>query len=206
MDRQAYLYAPESFDADWPAQLLGTVLKPAVDATTPEWFWFTFYTPDWDRDPTNHGIPPSHRWADGRGRFVNVRYSAKRAEIFEAKLAEMKQQVGHEDFYDDYDVVRDLGDDRYVSSARAATDGDPIALREERARLFRNLLHASGVLALHGLMQVEAGEWAFERNDHPHLHGAGSFVQRIAHLASNMNGNQMVAVVRDRATGIGLPP
>ncbi len=188
-DAQAlHIFVPpqEPYGDNWVEQILGTTVLPLYQQFTDDirWMWVTRYTGLYDEaaPPVECSIPEYFR-TDKRYRYIVFRVSARDEVQQEVKTQAIRKATEGGCFADlrgwlDYDVVADLGKDRFIKAMATAEE------RTRRARLIANFVDATVRLMLDALVQDEGGKWRLEQNQdeqNPH----NSFFESVHHLFCN---------------------
>lgn len=175
---------------NWVEQILGTVVRPLNEefGSSIRWMWVTRYIQDYVRLPGQiksyfgHDPIPDHYLIQGPNpyRYIVFRLSVeeeKRQELHQMAL-DLTEAAGlYVVPWADYDVVGDLGMDRFIHEG---ADGEK---RDLRAKLVANFVDATVRLMLHSLIE-EKGQWKLEPNTHEQ-NPDGSFFQSVHHLFCN---------------------
>jgi hypothetical protein len=156
-DRQASIYVI-STTPHWPTTVLGEIAS-TIRGTVLTWCWAANYTQPWNLDPTHDGVPDAHKipmnGAD-HGFFVKLRYRCDAPGLFEGQLAQVARSHGWHVAFADYDLVDDLGKDRFIAaeqlSANSATSSQ--TLRGQRAERVAQFLYQTLLLAMDALVRV----------------------------------------------------
>ena len=129
------------------------------------------------------------------GFFVKLRYRCDAPGPFEGQLAQVARRHGWHVAFADYDLVDDLGKDRFLAaeqlSANSATSSQ--TLRGQRAERVAQFLYQTLLLAMDALVQDGTG-WRFEKNQDQE-NSTGSTFQSIVHLVCNLTQARSHAVV-----------
>lgn len=187
--RQTRIFAPPRlpYDGDtWAETLLGRVIRPLVaNQTALEWFWFSRYAEgrkDSNADSDIGRIPTDFEWPDQLYRSVRFRF-----QVADDKL-EGFERNGHGTIQEEecaisdwrpYDLVSDLGGDRFVGEDR----DEP--RRVERAQLVVAFLQAVSRLVLHSLIGPVDGRFGAEENG-DFLNPLGSSFESMHHMFCNI--------------------
>lgn len=186
------IFAPARppYGANWVEQILGEVVAPLLDRFGDQvtWVWVTRYAGPYaeSRPPMGHALPAEHR-SDGQYRYVILRLDAPagaRAEVHSTALDLARAAGCHTpaEGWVAYDVVGDLGSDRFIRE-----DATP-SQRAERARLVAGFVDATVRLMVHSLSRETDGRWALEPNAVRAENPYGSFFESVRHLFFNATG------------------
>lgn len=186
-----HIFVPATQPMDnWVEQILGTVIRPLHEEfdTSIRWIWVTRYIqnleqlPDSVKDHFSIQAVPDRFLLPGP---YSYRYIVFRVSVEEDKKQTLYQRalqlVEAAGFYVvpwvDYDIVRDLGNNRFIHEG--ATEEE----RVHRARLVANFIDATVRLMLDSLIE-ENGQWKLEPNTHKY-NPDGSLFQSMHHLFCN---------------------
>ncbi|OGO06397.1 MAG: hypothetical protein A2Y73_04495 [Chloroflexi bacterium RBG_13_56_8] len=202
------IFAPcsEPYGDNWVEQILGTTLKPLHQQFTDSvrWLWATRYSGLYSNEnpPVGCALPEEYQ-SDGRYRYIMVRASAE--EAFQKKLQYRSIELASEAgcYTDprgwvDYDVVADLGSNRYIREEATPEQ------RVQRAKLVAYFIDATVKLMLDMLAQDEKGRWRFELSTHEQ-NPKGSVFESVHHLFCNATCAPTTVLVshKDNQLGIG---
>jgi hypothetical protein len=148
---------------NWVEQLLGTIIKPLVSEfqTGLRWLWVTRYVHS--EPPPGITLVPSELLYDGMHRYIMFRCSVKES-IRAAPQARTIQHVTSSGAYavpggwSAYDVVGDLGSDRFVHEHATAME------RRQRAQRIVTYMDATLHLMSDALIEDSHGQWRLEPN------------------------------------------
>jgi hypothetical protein len=194
-DRQVSIYVPASDIDRWTTTVLG-VLGPTIQGTTFEWCWAANYTHPWDADATADKAPDTFKIENDNktfGFFVKFRYRLEQWQTFENSVRNVATSRGWFPVFGDYDLVADLGKDRFLATEQTGTTAQPAPRRIQRAELLARFLHQGLLLALDALVQ-DGAVWRFEHNEDNQDNPTGSTFQSIVHLVCNLT--QAATLVR----------
>lgn len=192
-DRQASIYVPPGLVAtpsganpNWGATVLGE-LKPTLAGTGFDWIWATKYGLPWSADPTGDLVPGTFRVNTPNGDygcFVKFRYRTAAPPSFESAVQKLCAGRGWHAVFRDYDLVGDLGTDRFLSHEQQPGSSTS-ARRAQRATVLVDFLTRTLFLALDALVSDGAGGWRLEVSGHPE-NPTGSTFQSMVHLVCNL--------------------
>lgn len=182
-------------------------LKASLGAAALDWCWATKYVVPWSGDPVGDKVPAAHAMkvqGQDYGRFVKLRYRSSDAGPFEDELRCLETTHGWHVHTRDYDLVDDLGSDRYVPTEQLSGLGlqQQHQRRTRRAEGLASFLHLGLLLALDTLVQ-DGNEWRFEVNDHKENPTKTSF-QSMLHLMCNLTDAKFVVPVRTPEGVVGV--
>jgi hypothetical protein len=196
---------------NWVEQVLGAVIRPLNDEHGGHihWMWMTRYILPLNGLPGNvtshfatEPIPESFLIQEpNRYRYVLFRLSAddaQRQQIHNAALQLAKGAGFYSVPWVDYDVVGDLGNNRFIHDAASENE------RIERARLVANFIDATLRLMLHSLVE-EDGQWKLEPNSDTTQNPKGSFFQSVHHLFCNATNVPLSIRLSIQPSPIPLP-
>ena len=172
-------------EENWYETLLGKIISPLTSGTpTLDWWWCLKYDEpvgqsDGDCDIT--AIPNTFRLQDGNYRSVRLRFAipvADQADFENRGNALITGAACAVSDWRPYDLVKDLGGDRFVGEDRDT------ARRQERAESITLLLHHLSAVVLHSLIRDGNG-FRFERNDNVENPNGSSF-ESLHHLFCNI--------------------
>lgn len=186
-----HIFAPagEQYDDNWVEQILGSAVKPLCERYEDgiRWLWVTRYSGPYIDDKPPVGCHLADKYIlNGSYRFVVFRLSVT-DEIRQSLHHRALQLAAHADCYTDprgwidYDVVSDLGSDRFVHTD---VSGDE---RAQRAKLVAYFVDATVRLMLDQLTQDKDGKWALEAGTHKQ-NPNGSVFESVHHLFCNAAG------------------
>jgi hypothetical protein len=186
--RQTRIFVPNEAPykrETWVETLLGRVIQPLIKRhLAVNWFWFSRYiAPSIDSGDCNVDIVPNYFQTNGLLRSVRFRFELPDVDVqaFEqnGSLLITKERCVISDWRD-YDLVEDLGGDRFVGEIRS------VIRREERAKLVASYLNTVSKLVLHSLIGPDAeGQFFLESNDDQQNPLKSSF-ESMHHLFCNM--------------------
>jgi len=187
--RQTRIFTPNAppFEEEyWYQQVLGQVVLPLFQSyrSKVKWLWFTRYVSRLGDDDGDCDISklPSNYLLNNAHRSIRLRFCAQKVDQkeFEGYGQQLIDQTGcFLSDWRDYDVIGDLGSDRFVS------DGTNYNMRAERAKLVVDFLYSNSRLVLSCLVGPESnGRWMFEHNAHPQNPHNSTF-ESIHHLFCN---------------------
>lgn len=207
--RDAYalnIFVPPNapFGDNWVEQILGSVIKPVVEQYEDQlrWIWMTRYSgpyaePDFAR---GHRLPEEYR-SDSWYRFIVFRASvddSSREELhnqtiqFAGKAGCFTKPSG----WEPYDVVEDLGRDRFVRQNASPDE------RSTRALLVVRFVDAYVRLMLDALNENEEGVWDLEPNGDREQNPHGSFFESVHHLFWNSTRVPTSVLLAPRSNGL----
>lgn len=176
---------------NWVEQILGTVVRPLNEEFNASigWMWVTRYIQGSDHLPITikehflaQPIPNHFLLSEPYSyRYIVFRLSVegdKRQALHQMALQLTEAAGLYAVPWVDYDIVGDLGNDRFVHEG--ATEEE----RTLRAKLVANFIDATVRLMLNSLIE-ENGQWKLESNTHE-LNPDKSFFQSIHHLFCNL--------------------
>ena len=183
-----HIFAPneEPFENNWVEQILGTTVKPVYQQYKDniKWFWVTRYIEPYDEiaPPVNFPLPEKYR-SDGNRRYIVFRISAH--DESEQAIYDLTVQLAREAgcYTDprgwlDYDVVADLGSDRFIHTGATAEE------RVERGKLVACFVDATIKLMIDLLVKDAGGKWVLEPSTHQQ-NPNGSVFESVHHLFCN---------------------
>ncbi len=196
-DREVSIYPPVG-SVNWGSTVLGE-FKSLLSRSSLVWCWATKYTPEWHEDPTHHGTPEKFavEFHDGkmRGCFVKIRYRSTDVAAFETDVQTTVDRLGWHAHFADFDVVQDLGSDRFVPEEQLSLPTEEEqGRREQRADLLVSFLYHGLMLALDALV-FENNEWRFENNTHA-ANPTGTTFQSVVHLICNLTDARTIVRVQ----------
>lgn len=155
------------YDQDWYATLLGRVIGPLVqNQQSLEWFFFSRYRQDrgGSSGDCDLGKIPRHFERDGVWTSIRFRcgipHTHRQAFEDQASAAISGAGCAISDWRD-FDLVSDLGSNRFLGGDRMPTR------REERAKLVASYLHTISELVLHAVIGPDdEARFTLEANDH----------------------------------------
>jgi len=197
-----HIFAPieEPYGNNWVEQILGTTVKPLYERYRKDirWLWVTRYSDRYNEEnpPVGCPLPERHR-SNGDYRYIIFRASVK-DESKESLHAEALQLAKAAGCYTDpggwlaYDVVADLGSDRFISSDAHYEE------RAQRAQLIAYFIDATVKLMIDALVQDKNGRWSLEQSNHTQ-NPKGSFFESVHHLLCNATGvpTTVLLIIRD---------
>lgn len=201
--RQCYVYATSGL-ANWPFVLLGEVLKPTIARVGRPWFWYTFYSTEPWTDHQDRCPDAGYCWPDGSVRFLKVRYSRHGRKAFEQSLARRGRKASCASSFEGYDLVADLGQDRFIASEKLSGSATAnLSRRTERAVLVRDFLHHLSALTLETLVKDSNGTWRLEDNRDIENYPFAHLGQSLHHFISNTSGNRLVCIPNLQTVNVG---
>lgn len=202
-----HIFAPlsEPYGDNWVEQILGTIVKPLHQQYADDvgWLWVTRYSRRYTEEtpPENCHLPVDFR-SNGWYRYVLLRVSAQ--EDSEENLHERAIQLAREAgcYTDprgwiDYDVIADLGCNRFV---REQANPDERARRAQRVGYF---VDATVRLMLDLLVQAENGIWRFEPSTHQQ-NPKGSVFESVHHLFCNATQTPTTVLLSHQDSQLGI--
>lgn len=188
--RQTRIFVPNVLPYDtetWVETLLGRVIQPLLQShSTVDWFWFSRYiASSADSGDCDVSVVPKDFQLNGLLRSLRFRFELSdtnvRAFEREGSLRITNEGCVISDWRD-YDLVGDLGGDRFVGLVR-----DTIR-RAERAKLVVSFLSIVSKLVLHSLIGPDVeGRFRVESNDDQQNPLKSSF-ESMHHLFCNITG------------------
>ncbi len=187
--RQTRIFVPNIMPYSgetWAETLLGRVIRPLLQKhPTTAWLWFSRYfaPPSIDSGDCNITVVPKEYQIDGSFRSLRFRYELPDADTLafeeDGSLRIRDERCVISDWRD-YDLVGDLGSNRFVGGMR---DNHR---RLERAKLVVSFLKAVSMLVLDSLVGPDsAGQFHVESNDNSQ-NPLGSSYESMHHLFCNM--------------------
>lgn len=188
--RQTRIFVPSTppFESgDWYEQVLGRIVLPLFLSHCDQlhWLWFTKYVSRLGDDDGDCEIDklPSGYLLNGVHRSIRLRFSSQKGSqrVIEANGQELVNSANcFITDWRDYDVVKDLGGDRFAGA------GADLVRRTERAKLVVEFLYTTSKLVLSCLISSgNNGRWQFE--DNPNQQNPyHSSSESIHHLFCNM--------------------
>lgn len=198
-DREALIFVQPQ-GAHWATTVLGE-LAAAIRGASFDWCWATKYGHPWGQDAAHHNVPESFKVVENEtelGVFVKLRYRSDDPTAFESQVQQVAKQQGWHVALGNYDLVADLGTDRFL----AQEQGGSQARRLQRAERLAGFLHEALLLALDALVRDGNG-WRFERSTHQQ-NPTGTTFQSIVHLVCNLTDARTQALVRTPAGDFGV--
>jgi cytochrome P450 len=190
-DREALIFVQPQ-GVDWATTVLGE-LAAAIRAGAFDWCWATKYGPPWGEDAAHHNVPESFKVVENgseRGVFVKLRYRSDDPTSFETQVRQVAEGCGWHAVFADYDLVADLGTDRFLAQEQGGTP----TRRRQRAERLVAFLHEALLLALDTLVK-DGNDWRFERSTHQE-NPTGTTFQSVVHLVCNLTDARTQAAVR----------
>jgi hypothetical protein len=183
-----HIYVPleQPYGDNWVEQVLGEVVRPVYEQFKGEieWMWITRYSGSYDHNtppPYGDALPDRYR-SNGYYRFVLFRanVSSTTNAAFQRQVIEHAEQAVCfvEPGWVDYDIVKDLGSDRFI---RADADQEE---RATRADLIAQFINATVKVMLDMLAVDESGRWMWEPSVHEQ-NPNGSVFESVHHLFCN---------------------
>lgn len=164
---------------NWGNEIIGQVIKPIVEGYSFRWFWITRYL-----QPVAHAIPPDFVFHSSQmpdvplNAFILLRLSTE-DKLAKQRALELAREGGYFVVgWEEYDVVADLGKDRFIHSD--ATEAE----RVERAHQIAMFMSWTATLLV-GALQQDSGRWVLESNSDLAQNPNGSFFQSVHHLFCN---------------------
>ncbi len=186
--RQTRIFVPDLMPYDtenWAETLLGRVIQPLLqNCPTVDWFWFSRYiATSTDSGDCDISVIPKEFQTGGLFRSLRFRFQLSDANIqtFEqAGSLEINRDGCAISDWRDYDLVADLGGNRFVGEVR-----DNLR-RRERANLVVSFLNSISRLVLNSLIGPDAdGRFRAESNDDSQNPLLSSY-ESMHHLFCNM--------------------
>ncbi len=197
-----HIFAPDAqpYDANnWVEQIMGTTIKPIFErfGDSISWIWITRYIQP--NRPFDYDVPGEYLVRRQLYRFIVFRASVTENERDGVQQETIRLARANNLFTDprgwvDYDVVADLGSDRFVRSNANEEE------RIRRARLVANYMDVTNRLMLDALTQDLQGKWQLEENRSPE-NPKGSFFESVHHVFCNATGvptTAMLAIARNQ--------
>jgi hypothetical protein len=179
-----HIYCPPArLQNNWHKEIIGKVIKPIAENYSIRWMWITRYLQPVVLTP--HLFVPNeyqfffqHAPDIPHTAFTLFRLSVEDKSA-QRRAIELVQSAGYyTQGWVDYDVVADLGKDRFIRSDANETE------RIERAHQIAVFMSATSTLIVHSLKE-ENGEWYTEANSDKANNPDGSFFQSVHHLFCN---------------------
>lgn len=185
-----HIFAPTTqlYGNNWCEQILGSVVKPLYKQYTDGigWLWATRYWGPYDaQDPPLNCVLPNEYCSDGSYRYITFRANVMgslRKEFHERALKLVSETGCFSTDWKNYDIVRDLGSNRFVASVANEVD------RAKRAKLVVQFIDATVTLMLDSLIQDTQGKWTTEPNNDHQQNPHGSYLESVHHLFCNATG------------------
>jgi len=193
---QLKIFAPWSppYDDNWVEQVLGDIVRPILRdySSHIDSVWVTRYI---NRDPVK-GLGQPYLNEQGQWRHVLLRFLVKEEEsLSNIKLATERLirdvNCAIPFGWENYDLVGDLGSDRFIEANANSED------RIERAYFVFRFMDATIRLMLDSIKQDNDKKWHLESNSHEQ-NPDKSFFQSVHHLFCNATNVPTIATVGDR--------
>jgi hypothetical protein len=197
-----HIFAPpeEPYGDNWVEQILGTVIRPLFLQYQDDlkWLWVTRYGGSYSDAAPPLGYPIPERYhSNGWYRYIVVRFSAQ-DEVQQSiqnealRLAQEANCFPDPRGWIDYDIVADLGGDRFVRAEAGSDD------RQRRSQLVANFMDATVRMILDALGQDSTGRWILEPNINPQ-NPNGSFFESVHHVFCNATAVPTTVLLSGRA-------
>ncbi|MBZ0291119.1 MAG: hypothetical protein K8L99_01005 [Anaerolineae bacterium] len=189
------LFPNGGFNANWGNEIIGKVIKPIVEEYAMRWLWITRYNQPVAETPHLGTIPPDYQYHHPDvpdtplNAFILFRLSIEDKSV-QQRATELARAAGYFVVdWRDYDVVQDLGSNRFIREDASDTE------RVERAYQIAMFMDTVAKLLVHSLRE-ENGEWRVEPNSDKALNPDGSFFQSVHHLFCNTTEVPLFVQVR----------
>jgi hypothetical protein len=182
------IFAPANqfYQDNWVEQILGTTIKPIYEQYEDDirWLWVTRYAGKYNeaKPPTGTQIPEEYL-LNGHYRYIWFRISILEdtKEQLQDDLLGLANSAGcyiHPNGWMDYDVVNDLGSNRFIIKGANTPE------RINRAKKVAYFIDATVRLMLDMLIEEKPGLWVFESNENEQ-NPNGSVFESVHHLFCN---------------------
>jgi len=200
IEREASIYVKPQ-GTYWATTVLGE-LAATITGAAFDWCWVTKYGLPWTADPTHHNVPVSFKVLENGaelGVFVKLRYRSADPTAFETQVRQVAARCGWHAVFADYDLVADLGTDRFLAQEQGGTP----TRRRQRAERLVAFLHETLLLALDTLVK-DGNDWRFEHSTHQE-NPTGTTFQSVVHLVCNLTDARTQAAVRTSSGTFVVP-
>lgn len=210
--REAYalhIFAPSEppYNEDnWVEQIFGTTVKPINDIFGDhiKWLWVTRYSGLYNEEspPVNCILPGRYR-INGYYRFIVFRLCVDneiRSQLHDNTilLAEEANCFTYPDGWIEYDIVEDLGSNRFIRDNSDRED------RNHRALLVARFIDSTVRLMLDSLISFDGETWRQESNTLTQQNPSGSFFESVHHLFCNATFTPTTILVARRGNHISF--
>lgn len=188
-----HIFAPVHWRENWVEQILGEVIAPVweVRRGSLDWVWVTRYVEPLEStllattppDETR-GIPDDFVDSQRLTRRVIFRAAGDNAAVVRKGLLGLSEKTGCHVRITLWDIVEDLGSDRFIQSNAT------IEQRMQRADLVGRFVDAGCQLMFDAVTLDHNSQWTLERNTHQQ-NPTGSFFFSVHHLFCNLTNLQI---------------
>ncbi len=176
-------FPPHRLHAHWGNEIIGKVIKPIVEGYAIRWLWITRYLQA-VADTPHLSIPLDYQFVTPdapnvpRNAFILFRLSIEN-KAAQQRTVEVARTAGYHVLdWTDYDVVDDLGKNRFIHADASDVE------RVERAYQIAMFMSTAATLLVYSLKE-DNGEWQIEANSDKTNNPDGSFFQSVHHLFCN---------------------